>query len=148
MTMYGIDSRRAEYAREAILNATPARLLTMLYDRLILDLQRAEIAQDIEDWNSASTHLLHAQDILAELTSSLKIDEWDGAEGLLGVYTFATKALVFANIHRDVESTRVAMTLLEPLRETWHEAASQSPEAAHSGSVPVERVAGSTLGVA
>ncbi|QEE60178.1 flagellar export chaperone FliS [Salinibacterium sp. dk2585] len=145
MTMYGIDARRADYAREAILNASPARLLTMLYDRLILDLQRAEIAQDIEDWESASTHLLHAQDILAELTSSLKVDEWDGAEGLLGVYTFATKALVFANIHRDVESTRVCITLLEPLRQTWHEAAAQAPTAA---APPVERSLGGTLGVA
>lgn len=144
MTMTGMDSRRAEYARDAILNASPARLLTMLYDRLLLDLQRAEIAQDIEDWNSASQHLLHAQDILAELTSSLKVDEWDGAEALLGVYTFASKALVFANIHRDVDSTRVCITLLEPLRQTWHEAAAQAPEAAPA----VNRAPDGTLGVA
>ncbi|MCW4385740.1 flagellar export chaperone FliS [Salinibacterium sp. SYSU T00001] len=143
MTMTGIDSRRAEYARDAILNASPARLLTMLYDRLILDLQRAEIAQDIEDWGSASQHLLHAQDIIAELTSSLKVDEWDGAEALMGVYAFASKALVFANINRDSDSTRLCLTLLEPLRQTWHEAAAQVPESA-----PVERTIGGTLGVA
>lgn len=143
MTMTGINQRRADYQRDAILSATPARLLTMLYDRLLLDLQRAEIAQDIEDWNSASQHLLHAQDIVAELTSSLKVDEWDGADALLGVYTFAAKALVFANIHRDVDSTRVCITLLEPLRQTWHEAAAQAPE-----SVQAERAVGSDLGVA
>jgi flagellar protein FliS len=144
MTMTGINSRRAEYARDAILNASPARLLTMLYDRLLLDLQRAEIAQEIEDWSTATEQLLHAQDILAELTSSLKVDEWDGAEGLLGVYTFASKALVFANIHRDVDSTRVCITLLEPLRQTWHEAANSVADAAPAP----QHTAGGTLGVA
>lgn len=147
MTMTGLDARRSEYARDAVLNASPARLLTMLYDRLLLDLQRAEIAQEIEDWGTASQHLLHAQDIVAELTSSLKVDAWDGAEGLLAVYTFAAKALVFANIRRDVDSTRVCITLLEPLRQTWHEAANQAPEQANSQPF-AERSVGDTLGVA
>lgn len=144
MTMTGLDARRSEYQRDAILSASPARLLTMLYDRLLLDLQRAEIAQEIEDWNTASQHLLHAQEIIAELMSSLKVDAWDGAEGLFGVYTFAAKALLFANTRRDVASTRVCIQLLEPLRQTWHEAAMQADDAG----TPVERSAGGTLGVA
>ena len=144
MTMTGLDARRAQYNRDAILSASPARLLTMLYDRLLLDLGRAEVAQDIEDWQRASEQLLHAQDIVAELTSSLKLDEWDGAEGLLGIYTFVTNALIYANTHRDVESTRMCIKLLEPLRDSWHEAANQSIAPAE----PVERETGSTLGVA
>lgn len=137
-------AKRAAYNRDAVLSASPARLLTMLYDRLLLDLQRAEVAQDIEDWATASEQLLHAQDILTELTSSLKVEAWDGAEGLMGVYTFATRALIYANTHRDVDSTRVCIQLLEPLRQTWHEAAAQAPETV-TASIPT---VGGTLGVA
>lgn len=142
MTIMGLDARRAEYNREAILSASPARLLTMLYDRLLLDLGRAEVAQEIEDWAGASQQLLHAQSIVSELSGSLKIDSWDGADGLLGVYNFVSTALIYANTHRDVASTRVCIELLEPLRSTWHEAAEQLPAAA---AAPLR--AGGTLGI-
>jgi flagellar protein FliS len=123
----GVSLRRAQYNRDVVLAATPTHLLTMLYDRLLLDLNRAETAQENEDWETSSENLLHAQDIVAELTSSLDRDAWDGADGLLGVYNFAARALIYANAHRDIASTRLCITLLEPLRQTWHEAAAALP---------------------
>ena len=47
-------AQRNAYGREAVLSATPARLLTMLYDRLLLDLGRAQVAQQGSDWATAS----------------------------------------------------------------------------------------------
>lgn len=111
------------YQREAILSASPARLLVMLYDRLLLDLARAEAAQLDEAWDVARENLLHAQDIIAELAGSLDLDAWDGAENLLGIYNYAGTALMNANIGRNVALTRECIELLEPLRQTWHEAA-------------------------
>jgi len=96
---------RQQYARDAILSASPARLLTMLYDRLLLDLRRAEAAQEAADWQTANSQLLHAQDIITELSSTLRPDVWDGAEGLRGLYEYVRMALVNANIHRDVART-------------------------------------------
>ncbi|WP_338145413.1 flagellar export chaperone FliS [Cryobacterium cryoconiti] len=125
--MGGAQARRAQLNREAVLSATPVRLLTMLYDRLLLDLGRAEIAQNIEDWAVASENLLHAQAIVAELSTSLNVDAWEGGEGLFALYTYASNALMSANIHRDVARTREAIALLEPLRQTWHEAAGLLP---------------------
>ncbi|MEL4318674.1 flagellar export chaperone FliS [Leifsonia sp. YIM 134122] len=122
---------QAQYGREAVLSATPARLLTMLYDRLLLDLHRAEQAQRAGSWNDASTALLHAQDIVAELSSSLRVDLWDGAEGLLAVYAFVTTTLRNANVQRDAALTRQAIDLMEPLAAAWHEAAAL-PTAADS----------------
>ena len=101
----------------------------MLYDRLLLDLGRAETAQQGANWPVASENLLHAQAIVAELMSSLKTDAWDGADGLLGVYNYAFTALVNANIQRDPALTREAIDLLEPLRQAWHEAAAAIPAA-------------------
>ncbi|WP_255579827.1 flagellar export chaperone FliS [Cryobacterium sp. PAMC25264] len=131
----GAQARRAQLNREAVLSATPVRLLTMLYDRLMLDLDRTEAAQVSENWPLASENLLHAQAIVDELTTSLNVTAWDGADGLLAVYTYVSNALIGANIHRDVTRTRESIVLLEPLRQTWHEAAAAlpAPQTAPSG---------------
>jgi len=131
----GAQARRAQLNREAVLSATPVRLLTLLYDRLMLDLDRTEAAQVGENWPLASENLLHAQAIVDELTTSLNVAAWDGAEGLLAVYTYVSNALVGANIHRDVTRTRESIVLLEPLRQAWHEAAAAlpAPQTAPSG---------------
>lgn len=122
-----LQARRAQYNRDAILSATPARLLTMLYDRLLLDLNRAQSAQQEQNWPMASENLVHAQAIIAELSSSLDRDAWDGAEGLFGLYTYLSNAMMNANIHRNVLLTQECITMLEPLRQSWHDAAAQLP---------------------
>lgn len=124
MTMT-MSAQRSQYNSDAILSASPVRLLTMLYDRLLLDLGRAEIAHAAEDWPTVSSNLLHAQAIIAELTSSLKVELWDGGQGLLSLYNYTTSLLVMANVKRDAASIRESIELLEPLRQAWHEAASQ-----------------------
>jgi flagellar protein FliS len=123
----GAAAQRLRYNREAVLSATPVRLLTMLYDRLLLDLGRAEAAQLTQNWAVATENLLHAQAIVSELSGSLKVELWDGGEGLLALYTYVSNSLVNANIHRDVERTRESIALLEPLRQSWHEAAQLMP---------------------
>lgn len=125
--MRSAAAARQQYTRDAILSASPARLLTMLYDRLLVDLRRAEAAQSAKDWQAASDNLLHAQDIIAELAGSLRPGVWDGADGLRGVYEYVRVALVNANIHRDPARTSEAISLLEPLQQSWHAAASEAP---------------------
>ena len=129
MSMMGSNAqaRRAQFNRESILSATPARLLTMLYDRLLLDLNRAQAAQLNQDWQVASDNLLHAQAIVSELSTSLNVEAWDGAEGLFAIYVYVQNALMSSNVHRDVNRTVECIGLLEPLRQTWHEAAEQLP---------------------
>lgn len=120
-------SQLNQYNSDAILSAPPARLLTMLYDRLLLDLNRAQFAQENSNWTVAAENLLHAQAIVAELASTLNTGTWDGAENLLGIYDYAMQAMIGANIHRDVERTKECIMLLEPLRQGWHDAAAQMP---------------------
>ncbi|ARC55694.1 Flagellar protein FliS [Frondihabitans sp. 762G35] len=144
---YGAAAQRDQYNREAVLSATPARLITLLYDRLLLDLGRAEVAQTSGRWPMASENLLHAQAIVAELTSSLRVDLWEGGEGLLALYNYVSTALINANIHRDVELTRESIGLLEPLRQAWHEATAQAP-ATPALSTDSLSFAGGSLGVA
>ncbi|MDQ4138670.1 MAG: flagellar export chaperone FliS [Actinomycetota bacterium] len=125
--MNDLAAARAAYNRDAVLSASPARLLTMLYDRLLLDLQRAEAAQAAQKWDVASQNLMHAQAIVGELAASLKPELWEGGDGLLALYQYVTRSLVNANVHRAAERTRECIALLEPLRAAWHEAAGATP---------------------
>lgn len=111
-----------QYREQAILSAGPARLLTMLYDRLLLDLDRGEAAQRAGDWQSANAELQHAQRIVTELSGSLT-DGWSGSADLRAVYGFLTTTLIGANVGRDPERTRTCRDLVAPLRDAWHAAA-------------------------
>jgi flagellar protein FliS len=143
MTLYtNTKQQRDRYAADAIMSASPVRLLTMLYDRLLLDLDRAEAAHATKSWSVASTNLLHAQDIVSELQSSLKVDAWDGGERLMALYVYASSALVTANVQRDTARIRECITLFEPLRQAWHEAAGQL-----SASQPAAAAASSSSGM-
>ena len=114
---------RTAYARDAVLSATPAQLVVMLYARLELDLARAERAQTEERWADASEPLLHAQDIITELQLALRLDVWDDAEKLFAIYTYLRNTLMFANVNHDIERTREAIRLVAPLHEAWRGAA-------------------------
>ncbi|WP_213814881.1 flagellar export chaperone FliS [Glaciihabitans sp. dw_435] len=128
-----LNSRISEYNRNAVLSATPSQLLTMLYDRLLLDLSRAQLAQREERWQAASTQLIHAQAIIAELQSSLNVDEWDGAQGLMALYVYLNTAMINANINRDQALTAECIQHLEPLRQAWVQAASAGQSSASQG---------------
>ena len=120
---------RARYVADSVATASPAKLLMMLFDRLVLDLARGEQALTDGDRPGANTHLLHAQDIVTELHVSLNMDAWEGAAGLAALYTFAQTELVTANIRGDVAKVAAIRSLLEPLRDTWREAASAAAAA-------------------
>lgn len=117
-----------QYRDDAVLSAPPERLVTMLYDRLMLDLERGELAQRAGQWVEANAQLQHAQAIVAELTSSLT-DEWEGSAGLRALYAHLTSTLIRANIDHDPDSTHVCIELVAPLRDAWHAAALAVAEA-------------------
>ena len=129
MALTSLDRAKQQYLEQQVASATPERLLTLLYDRLLVDIDRAASAQDAEDWPAAGTHLTHAQWIVSELHGSLT-DVWDGAAELRGVYTYLTGRLITANISRDRAATAECRGLVAPLRDAWHEAAAITTAAA------------------
>jgi flagellar protein FliS len=116
------------YREDAVLSAPPERLVTMLYDRLLLDIERGETAQRDGDWSEANAQLQHAQAIVSELSSSLG-DDWSGSAGLRSLYLFLSQTLIGANIGRDPERTHACRDIVAPLRDAWHEAARTVAEA-------------------
>lgn len=121
-----MNNPRAAYLGQMVSTASPARLLVMLYDRLVVDVQRAAECQQAGDFAAAGQHLQHAQEIVLELSSSLRQDVWDGAAKLASVYAFLHTELVRANVERTVEITESCLGIITPLADAWREAALSS----------------------
>ncbi|WP_436526022.1 flagellar export chaperone FliS [Actinoplanes sp. HUAS TT8] len=114
---------RDRYLQDSINTASPAKLLTMLYDRLILDLTQGEDALISGDLAMANDKLNHAQEIILELRITLDVNAWEGAPGLANLYGFLLSELIGANIAKSPERVAACRKLLEPLRDAWREAA-------------------------
>jgi len=114
---------RSHYARDSVTTASPARLVTMLYDRLARDLDDAEFAISKADTQSAHTALRHAQDVVQELSGSLEVGRWSGGQSLQSLYVWLMQQLVTANLTKDASFLVGCREVVEPLREAWHEAA-------------------------
>ena len=117
------SSLRARYLGDTIATASPQTLLVMLYDRLALDLQRAEDALVAKDRESAHGQLMHAQEIVLELRASLNVEVWDGGPRLAALYAWLLGELIQANLKGDVRRVRDSRKVVEPLRDAWREAA-------------------------
>lgn len=118
------DPREA-YLSASVATASPSQLLVMLYERLVLDLQRATDALRRGEPSQAHGQLLHAQDIVAELRSTLRVDAWDGGPGLAALYDYLYGELVRANVGKDLATAEFGLHVATTLRDTWRDAALQ-----------------------
>ena len=118
------DPREA-YLSASVATASPAQLLVMLYERLVLDLQRATDALRRGEPSQAHDPLLHAQDIVLELRSSLRVDAWEGGPGLAALYDYLYGELVRANVAKDLTTAEFGLHVASTLRDTWRDAALQ-----------------------
>jgi flagellar secretion chaperone FliS len=116
-------SLRARYLGDSVATASPHQVLVMLYDRLALDLERAQRAAATGDRQEASEQLQHAQAIVYELLSSLRVDVWDGGPRLAALYNWLVSELQQANIKLDTNRISSCRQVVEPLRDAWRQAA-------------------------
>ncbi len=114
---------RDRYLSDSINTASPAKLLIMLYDRLVLDLAQGEEALRNGQREAAHDRLTHAQEIVLELRTTLDVEAWSGGPGLASLYGFLLTELIGANIGRDADRVAACRAIVEPLRDAWREAA-------------------------
>ncbi len=129
-------SLRNRYVNDSITTASPAQLVAMLFDRLVLDLQRAAAAQRSRQREQAHLELTHAQDIITVLANNLEPSAGQIATNLGALYTFLHAELVQANVKNDPERTEWVLSEVEPLRDAWRQAVGgETPAAATVGAV-------------
>jgi flagellar protein FliS len=117
-----VDAARARYLADAVATATPARRIVLLYDRLWLDLQRAQAACDAEQPDGRD-HLQHAQQIVAELLGSLDQNAWSGAANLAALYGYLLRELIAEGGEPRPGRLALISKIVSDLRSTWQQAA-------------------------
>lgn len=120
------QAMRARYASDSVGTASPGRLLTMIYDRLVRDLNLAAVAIVDDRHEAAHRELVHAQAIVDELAGSLDADAWAGGPGLAQLYVYLRSELVAANLTKDADRVDACRELVEPLRDAWHTALAEA----------------------
>lgn len=109
----------------------------MLYEGLMRDLARAELALERGELEAAHTPLLRAQEIVLELNASL--DHGAGGElagQIAALYDYVYRRLVAANLHKDLAAVREVIRLLQPLHAAWEQAVPAAAAAGAAAAVP------------
>ena len=127
---------RNRYVGDSVSTASPGRLVTMLYDRLVRDLFAAEAALDTTDLAGANYNLIHAQENVWELAAGLDPTKWSGGPALAALYQFILAELLDANVKKDADKVASVRSLVEPLADAWHQAAELSAGANAFAAIP------------
>jgi flagellar protein FliS len=113
---------RTRYASVTAQTASPQRLLTMLYDRLVADLTVGEAAMRTGNHEVVGQRLTHAQEILLELWASLNIEIWPEGAPLRSLYLWMVSELMSSRVPIQPERVAACRELIEPLRDAWKQA--------------------------
>ncbi|NLV17854.1 MAG: flagellar export chaperone FliS [Syntrophomonadaceae bacterium] len=131
----------ASYKNTAIETANPGKLLLLLYDAAIRNLDEAVISIGNKDLGAAHHRLIKSQDIVLEFICTLNMD-YEVSHRLKELYDYMYRRLVEANVKKDAEIIEEVRGLLGELRDTWREAVSKTnvrvPAAVGGGGLNVQ----------
>ena len=113
---------RDRYKSDTVDTASPGKLITMMYDRLLVDIEYGHAAILRKDREEANTQLQHAQAVLMELLGALDQDAWSGGPALASIYVFVHNELFQANVDQDAAKAESCRQLLLPLQDAWQQA--------------------------
>ncbi len=117
---------QAEYLKTKVLTASPGELVVMLYDALFQKIRGAKMCMEDEEWVRTGQLLGQCQDILTELTSSLRPEHFpELARNLYALYSFAQQSLIEALGTKKMLLLDDVIRVLTPLRDAWIEAEKQ-----------------------
>ncbi|MCK5942140.1 MAG: flagellar export chaperone FliS [Planctomycetes bacterium] len=113
----------ATYQRNAVMTASPEKLVKMLYDGAIKNLEKARAG--LEDPTTARSQevgnaLSKAMGIIGELRASLDhAAGGDISRNLDSLYEFSLDQLSKANLQRDVDGVIATLQVVRTLKEGW-----------------------------
>lgn len=112
-----------QYRRAQAETAEPGELVVMLYRGAINFLQRALLALEQRDYQTANVNIVRAEEVLAELGATLDTGVGDLAANLARIYDYAYWRLVEANCQKDPALVTEVLGILRDLLPSWEQAA-------------------------
>jgi flagellar protein FliS len=116
-----------QYLENAVLSASPVKLVAMLYDGAIRFCNRAKAAATVGNVAETGRLLSRAHDIISELSAVLDAERGGTvAKDLAKIYDFSLWQLAEARIRRDPKKIDDVIRVLTPLKESWDDIARRS----------------------
>jgi flagellar secretion chaperone FliS len=108
------------YQKAAVNTVDQRKLIVMLYDGAIKFLTQAVEKMQKDEVYEAHTNLIRGKSIIAELLSSLNLENGgDIARNLQRLYAYMFNELIDANLNKDPERVQRVVHLLKELRMAW-----------------------------
>lgn len=118
------------YKTQAIMTASPAKLVAMCFDRAIGALLDAVRAIETNDIERRFNNVTRATDIVSHLWTTLDMEKGgEIAKNLSDIYGYAFRRLPDINLNNDAEAAQDVISVLKPLSEAWNQLASQGASA-------------------
>lgn len=112
-----------QYLENAVLTASPAKLVEMLYEKSVELLKEAKELIEKESFLDANEKIKRVQDIVIELNASLDMERGGQiAQSLRSLYLYMYRTLVEANIKKDIKKLDEILGYFEELLEAWRTA--------------------------
>ena len=119
-----------QYRATKVETAGSVDLVVMLYQGAVKFVRLGIDGLDRNDSQAAHTSFLRAQDIVAELMSSLDREKGGAiASQLASVYDYCFRRLILANVKRDRDAAREVIGILRDLGTAWQQIAVQQRQA-------------------
>jgi len=114
----------ADYFRVKVQSATPMGLIFMVYERAMKSIEEAQEALDTRNRDLFCKKIVHAQDCLRELRTSLNLEIGEIAQSLYRLYDFMIDQLIEANLSRENPGPYLKRVsrMLSDLYRTWKQA--------------------------
>jgi flagellar protein FliS len=132
MTQNAIAAYQQNEVELSVYSARPVELVVMLYDGAIQSLVQANALIQLGDIQAKAQRIIRATNIISELSGVLDLEQGEVAQNLDGIYGYARKQLLSANLRNDQRKINEVVNLLKELRSAWQELAQRQNESDRS----------------
>lgn len=110
-----------KYMQQSVTTMTPGQLLIALYDKMILELNKAVIFIEDKDIPKAHNSLTRAGEIVDALDSVLKV-KYEISDNLASLYQYFREKILEANMKKDVDIIKEILPMIQEIRDAYAEA--------------------------
>jgi len=142
ITSNAIASYQQNEVELSVYSASPVELVVMLYDGAIQSLVQANALIQRGDIQAKAQQIIRATNIISELSGVLDLEQGEVAQNLDGIYGYARKQLLSANLRNDQRKINEVVNLLKELRSAWQELAQRQNESDRSVRVAYHQAQG------
>ena len=114
----------SKYLTQEVMTASPAKLVSMLYGKVVLSLRECIAAVESGNIEGRWRANARAMEIITHMWSTLDVEKGgEIARNLESLFSFMLTRLPEVDIRNDAEPAREVIGLIEPLRDAWRELA-------------------------